>query len=164
MEAIAWVGRPDGVIFCAVTKAVNVIGLSSTKGTTTHTTTHGLTPRDVDDDAEVIIRAWTPHPEKSVMADAPARAVLPAARELRGLTMYVSSQVDSRLAGSGLLLLPQGIESMHSQSDDADAEELGSLTNSPTTCSNPSPTATAPPPWCRSWRPCRRTSSTKSNT
>lgn len=85
--------------------------------------TDGLTPRDVDEDTEVIVRAWTPHPEKTVMADAPARAVLPAARELRALTMYVSSQVDSRLAGSGLLLLPQGIESMHSQSDDPDAAE-----------------------------------------
>lgn len=82
--------------------------------------TDGLTPRDVDEDTEVIIRAWTPHPEKAVQADAPARAVLPAARELRALTMYVSAQVDSRLAGRGLLLLPQGIESMHSQGDDAD--------------------------------------------
>ncbi|MCF8610050.1 hypothetical protein L5G28_07725 [Gordonia sp. HY285] len=80
----------------------------------------GMTPRDIDEDNERVIRAWTPHPEKGALADAPVRAVLPAARELRALTMYVSSQVDSRLAGAGLLLLPQGIESMHSQADSGD--------------------------------------------
>ena len=42
-------------------------------------------------------------------------AVLPVARELVALTKYVSAQVDSRLAGSGLLLLPQGIESAFSK-------------------------------------------------
>ena len=75
----------------------------------------GLTARDIDDDTEVLVRAWNPHPEVGVRADAPVRAILPVARELIALTKYVSAQVDSRLAGSGLLLLPQGIESAFSK-------------------------------------------------
>ncbi len=81
-------------------------------------------PRDLTD-ADVVIRAWNPHPEHRAFADAPVRAVLPVARELRGLTQYVSAQIDSRLAGSGLLLLPQGIESAFSHDElDEDGEPL----------------------------------------
>lgn len=67
---------------------------------------------------ELLIRCWTPHPQWYGRADAPVRAVIPVARELRGLTQFVSAQIDSRLAGSGLLLLPQEIESMWSQGND----------------------------------------------
>ncbi len=74
-------------------------------------------PRDLGDN-EIVIRAWNPHPEYLGRADAPVRAVIPAARELRGLTQYVGAQIDSRLAGAGLLLLPQGIESAFSRSPD----------------------------------------------
>lgn len=73
----------------------------------------GLNPRDIDADTEVVVRAWNPHPEKGALADAPSRAVLPAARELRGLTQFVGAQIDSRLAGAGLLILPQGMVSTH---------------------------------------------------
>lgn len=63
----------------------------------------GATTRDLDPSDELVIRAWIPHPERSAEADAPVRAVLPVARELRALSLYVSSQVDSRVAGAGLL-------------------------------------------------------------
>ncbi|MFT4246501.1 MAG: hypothetical protein QM581_00505 [Pseudomonas sp.] len=76
----------------------------------------GLTVRSLDPN-EMVIRVWNPHPEKRSRADAPVRAILPIARELRALTMYVSSQIDSRLAGAGMLILPQGIESMHRATD-----------------------------------------------
>ena len=74
-------------------------------------------PRDLGTN-EVVIRAWNPHPEYMGRADSPVRAVIPAARELRGLTQYVGAQIDSRLAGAGLLLLPQGIESAFSRDPD----------------------------------------------
>ena len=76
-------------------------------------------PRDVGDD-EILIRAWRAHPEYSARADAPVRAVLSTARELRAMSQYVSAIMESRLAGSGLLLLPEGLESMHSQGGDDD--------------------------------------------
>lgn len=71
-------------------------------------------PRDLTDN-EIVVRAWNPHPEYAARADAPVRAILPVARELRGLTQYVGAQIDSRLAGAGLLLLPEGIESAFSR-------------------------------------------------
>ncbi len=79
-------------------------------------------PRDLTDD-EILIRVWTAHPEFSARADAPVRATLPVARELRAMTQYVSAQMDSRLAGAGVFFLPEGLESMHSSAGDDGAEE-----------------------------------------
>lgn len=79
-------------------------------------------PRDIGDD-EILIRAWRSHPEYSSRADAPVRAVLSTARELRAMSQYVSAQMESRLAGSGLLLIPDGLESMHSQGGDDDDDQ-----------------------------------------
>ncbi|UCZ88660.1 hypothetical protein [Gordonia sp. WA4-43] len=72
----------------------------------------GITTSNIDPATQMLVRSWTPDPERSAMPDAPVVAVMPVARELIGLTKYVSAQVDSRLAGAGLLLLPQGIESI----------------------------------------------------
>jgi hypothetical protein len=60
-----------------------------------------VAPEDV-----YLIRVWRPHPRLFVEADSPTRASLPVLRELTGLTMHVSAQVDSRLAGAGMLLVP----------------------------------------------------------
>lgn len=78
-------------------------------------------PEKVGDDP--VIRCWMPHPERYGKATAPARAVLPVARELRGLTQFVSAQVDSRLAGAGILLVPQEIESMWAQVRERDGDD-----------------------------------------
>jgi len=53
-----------------------------------------------------LIRVWRPHPRYWWHADSPTRASLPVLRELVGLTMHVSAQIDSRLAGAGILLVP----------------------------------------------------------
>lgn len=54
-----------------------------------------------------IIRIWRPHPADSTQADSPVRSSLPVLRELVALTMHISASVDSRLAGAGVLVLPQ---------------------------------------------------------
>lgn len=56
------------------------------------------------------IRVWRPHPQKSWEADSATRSSLPILRELVGLTMHISAQVDSRLAGAGLLIVPQSAQ------------------------------------------------------
>lgn len=61
-------------------------------------------------DRDMVIRLWTPHPARPDFADAPARAALPILTELERLTMYVFSQIDSRLAGAGLLPIPNNID------------------------------------------------------
>jgi hypothetical protein len=61
-------------------------------------------------DRDMVIRVWTPHPARPDFADAPARAALPILTELERLTMYVFSQIDSRLAGAGILPIPNNID------------------------------------------------------
>lgn len=53
-----------------------------------------------------IIRMWLPHPKRRAFADSPVHAVLPNLREISLLTRHIGAQVMSRLAGAGLLLLP----------------------------------------------------------
>lgn len=60
----------------------------------------------VNPDEVYLIRVWRPHPRLWYEADSPVRASLPVLRELTGLTMHVSAQIDSRLAGAGMLLVP----------------------------------------------------------
>jgi hypothetical protein len=57
-----------------------------------------------------LIRVWRPHPRRAWQADSPTRSSLPVLRELVGLTMHISAQVDSRLAGAGLLIVPQSAQ------------------------------------------------------
>lgn len=51
------------------------------------------------------IRIWRPHPRRAWEANSPTRASLPILRELLGLTMHISAQIDSRLAGAGVLVI-----------------------------------------------------------
>lgn len=64
----------------------------------------------VSPDEVILIRVWRPHPQKWWEADSPTRSCLPVLRELIGLTMDISAQVDSRLAGAGVFLIPQSAQ------------------------------------------------------
>lgn len=73
-----------------------------------------------------LIRVWRPHPRRWWQANSPTKASLPVLRELVSLTMDVSAQVDSRLAGAGILLVPQSAsdavrrQSQQDEDDDSD--------------------------------------------
>jgi hypothetical protein len=60
-------------------------------------------------ESPLTIRLWRPHPRLRLYSNSPARAVLPVLSELNGLTQHVAAQIDSRLAGAGVLLLPSEI-------------------------------------------------------
>lgn len=60
-------------------------------------------------DEPLVIRLWRAHPRTAKFADAPSRAVITILSEIDQLTKHVSAQVDSRLAGAGILLLPSEI-------------------------------------------------------
>lgn len=66
--------------------------------------------REYDLDDVYLIRVWRPHPRHWWQADSPTRSSLPILRELVGLTMHVSAQVESRLAGAGMLIVPQSAQ------------------------------------------------------
>lgn len=61
---------------------------------------------EYDADKCVLIRVHREHPEKCAEADSPVSSSMPVLRELIGLTMKVSADIDSRLAGAGAFVVP----------------------------------------------------------
>lgn len=53
-----------------------------------------------------VLRVWRPHPRKPHEANAPSRAVLPILAEMDALTKRIFAEIDSRLAGAGILFVP----------------------------------------------------------
>lgn len=54
----------------------------------------------------LVIRIFKRHPRDPKKADSPTRAILPVLSELHQLTKRIAAQIDSRLFGAGLLLVP----------------------------------------------------------
>lgn len=54
----------------------------------------------------LVVRIWRPDPEEPELAISPARAILSVLGEIYKLTEHVNAQVNSRLAGAGVLLMP----------------------------------------------------------
>lgn len=63
-------------------------------------------PDYVDPEDVYVARLWRPDPLHPQYAISPARAVLSILGEITKLTDHVAAQVDSRLAGAGILLMP----------------------------------------------------------
>lgn len=82
----------------------------------------GVDPYDVTDSG-VVIRCWRPHPRRWVEAQSPVRSTLPVLRQLRSLTMAIAAQLDSRLAGAGVLFLPQSMVFAPAEGDTGDGED-----------------------------------------
>lgn len=59
---------------------------------------------------DVIERVWTPHPNDAMEPDSPVRSAIPDLRELEVLRKRLFAELDSRLAGAGLLCIPDGID------------------------------------------------------
>ena len=89
---------------------LSVSEVSSKTGSNEVTLNLDGTSVDFDPADIYLIRVWNPHPRKSWEADSPTRAAIPILKELVGLTMHISAQVDSRLAGAGLLIVPQSAQ------------------------------------------------------
>lgn len=64
----------------------------------------------------LVLRLWRPHPRYVFKAHSPSRAVLPVLQEIFGLTQHVDAQINSRLAGAGLLILPSEMSFAGTQS------------------------------------------------
>jgi hypothetical protein len=63
---------------------------------------------DLPSDA-LLIRFWRPDPVDPNESDAPTRSMLATLQQLYDLTEYVSAQLDSRLSGNGILIVPQEV-------------------------------------------------------
>jgi hypothetical protein len=75
-------------------------------------------------DEVFLIRVWRPHPRRWWLADSPTRSSLPVLREIVGLTMAVSAQIDSRLAGAGVYLVPESARRAVAQAAVSDGAEM----------------------------------------
>jgi len=58
---------------------------------------------------DMSIRVWTPHPREPYLADSPCRSNLTDLNEIHTLSQHVNAQLESRLAGAGILWIPQEI-------------------------------------------------------
>lgn len=67
-------------------------------------------PVQLVDKTDMIIRVWTPHPRRVFLADSPAHGAMNIITEIERLTKFVFSQIDSRLAGAGILFIPTGMD------------------------------------------------------
>ena len=72
--------------------------------------THGGGTYKLDPQKDLLIRVWNPHPRRHDAADSTTRAILPVLREMEQATKRVFAELDSRLAGAGMLLVPDGID------------------------------------------------------
>lgn len=79
--------------------------------------THGGGQYRLDPEKDLLIRAWNPHPRRYDAADSTVRAILPVLREIEQCTKRVFAELDSRLAGNGLLILPQEIDFPRTDAD-----------------------------------------------
>jgi len=59
---------------------------------------------------DLLLQVWTPHPADPDEPDSPTRSAIPDLREIEALRKREFAELDSRLAGAGLLALPQGID------------------------------------------------------
>lgn len=60
-------------------------------------------------DADVVIRAWVPHPKNRRLADSAAGRALEVMREIRGYDFHIRAQQVSRLTGNGIFFLPDSM-------------------------------------------------------
>ncbi|TDB79623.1 hypothetical protein [Micromonospora sp. KC721] len=93
--------------------------------------------RELESEETVIVRIWVPSPRKHAL---PSSQVLSNRRVLRlieRLTQYVQSQIDSRLAGAGVLLLPNELSfvapEQEENPEDGVSSFLATLTEAMTT-------------------------------
>ncbi|HZX40814.1 MAG TPA: hypothetical protein VFE93_03180, partial [Myxococcaceae bacterium] len=90
---------------------------------------NGMPAIDLTED-DVVIRIWLPAPGKHVEADSPFRSLLPILSEIEWLTRHVFAQITSRLAGAGILLMPQGMSFPKAPAQDGQETETANEADS----------------------------------
>lgn len=74
---------------------------------------------EVDVENSTVIRLWNPHARRAWDADSPVRACLPVLRELINANARITADLESRLAGAGILILPASASVARANPDDS---------------------------------------------
>jgi len=83
--------------------------------------------RELPADETVIVRIWVPSPRKHAQPRSQVRASRRVLRLIERLSQYVQSQIDSRLAGAGVLLLPNELSFVAAESEENPADGVSSF-------------------------------------
>ena len=74
-----------------------------------------------------LIRLWSPHPDDQTHADSAMRAAIPILQEVEKASQNIMARLDSRLAGNGILFLPQELDFPTAENEPADAKSFMAL-------------------------------------
>lgn len=74
-----------------------------------------------------IVRIWSPHPNDQTHADSAMRAAIPILLEVEKSSQNIIARLDSRLAGNGILWLPQEIDFPTADGEQANAQSFMKL-------------------------------------
>ena len=74
----------------------------------------------LDPEHNYVSRIWTPHPKFQMLADSPMRSILDSCEELLILSRTVRATGRSRLAGAGILKVPEGLSIAQAIDDNLD--------------------------------------------
>lgn len=74
-----------------------------------------------------LIRIWSPHPDKQTSADSAMRAAIPICAEIEKASQNIAARLDSRLAGNGIMFIPQEIDFPTAEGEPADAQAFMKL-------------------------------------
>lgn len=73
-------------------------------------------------DGDLLMRVWSPHPRVQYCADSAVRPSLPVLREIEKASQNIAARLDSRLAGNGIMFLPEEIDFPEQESGATGAE------------------------------------------
>lgn len=91
------------------------------KITVSRSPVHGGGSMEYREGIDLIIRVWTPHPADTSEPDSATRSAIPDLREMEALRKREFAEADSRLAGAGVLALPESLELPRGDDDPAGA-------------------------------------------
>lgn len=72
---------------------------------------------------DILIRIWLPSPRYRQHPRSSTRPLLPVLNQMVGLTKSVDAQIDSRLAGAGMLIFPKSVELVGGSTPADDTED-----------------------------------------
>jgi hypothetical protein len=79
---------------------------------------------DLNPSRDIIVRVWTPHPRRHLVADSPVRALLGTLHEMRNLTLFRRSQMNSRLANAVLMPFPASLTQLKGDAETTLADDI----------------------------------------